>query len=91
MILKNDAKFEEKTISCFKNDKNLIRALKSLKNLHFDWCLLCKVYRRATPPYFYGFPYFLKSCDEFRFFPKFCECYFLFPSWFISCLLSLNQ
>ena len=24
MILKNDAKFEEKPICCFKNDKNLV-------------------------------------------------------------------
>ena len=24
MTLKNDAKFEEKTICCFKNDKNLV-------------------------------------------------------------------
>ena len=47
MILKSGAKFEEKPICCFKIDKdfvNLIQALKSLKKLHFDWSLLCKVY-----------------------------------------------
>ena len=32
MILKNDVKFEEKPICCFKNDKNFV----SLQNLHFD-------------------------------------------------------
>ena len=40
-------KFKEKPIFCFKNDKNLVNfdpALKLLKNLHFDWSLLCKVY-----------------------------------------------
>ena len=40
MTLKSDAKFEEKPICCFKNDKNF----SSLKNLHFDWSLLCKVF-----------------------------------------------
>ena len=49
MTPKSGAKFEEKLIFCFKNDKYLvtkilIQALKSLKNLHFDWFLLCKVY-----------------------------------------------
>ena len=47
MIPTSGAKFEGKLIFCFKNDKNLvnlIRALNSLKNLHFDWILLCKVY-----------------------------------------------
>ena len=39
MTLNIDAKVEEKLICCFKTDKNLvnlIQALKSLKNLHFD-------------------------------------------------------
>ena len=39
IILKSYAKFEEKLISCFKNDKNLAiltRALESLKTLDFD-------------------------------------------------------
>ena len=47
MTLKSDEKFEEKPNCCFKNDKNLahlIQALKSVKNLHFDWSLSCKVY-----------------------------------------------
>ena len=47
MTLNGDVKFTVKLICCFKNDKNLEnfdRALKSLKNLHFDWFLLCKVY-----------------------------------------------
>ena len=39
MTLKNDSKFEEKPIW-----RILIQALKRLKNLHFDWPLLCKVY-----------------------------------------------
>ena len=37
----------QNSICCFKNDKNLVNfdlALKSLKNLHFDWSLSCKVY-----------------------------------------------
>ena len=47
MILKTDAKFEEKPIFCCKMTRIwwiLIRALKSLKNLHFDWSLSCKLY-----------------------------------------------
>ena len=44
MTIESDAKFEEKQICCFQNDKNLTRALKSLKNLHFDWFLLRKVF-----------------------------------------------
>ena len=44
MILKIDAKFEEKLICCFKNDKNLVNFDPSLENLHFDWFLLCKVH-----------------------------------------------
>ena len=47
IIPKSGAKFEEKLIFCFRNDKNLVNfviwALKSLKNLHFDWSLSCKV------------------------------------------------
>ena len=47
MIPKSGAKFEEKLIFYFKNDKNLVNfdlSTKSLKNLHFDWSLLNKVY-----------------------------------------------
>ena len=44
MTLKIDAKFEEKLICCFKNDKNLTSALKSLKNFEFHLFLLCKVF-----------------------------------------------
>ena len=44
MILKIDAKFEEKTICCFKNDKNLVNFDPSTQNLRFDWSLSCKVY-----------------------------------------------
>ena len=39
MIPKSHAKFEEKLIFCFKNDKNLAnfdQSTKNLKNLHFD-------------------------------------------------------
>ena len=40
MILKSGAKFEEKRIFCFKNDKNLVNfnptTKKSIENLHFD-------------------------------------------------------
>ena len=41
MKLNIDAKFEEKMTRIW---SILIRALYSLKNLHFDWCLSCKVY-----------------------------------------------
>ena len=47
MTLKIDAKFEEKLICCFKNDRNLVNfdpSTQSLKNLHFHWFLLCKVF-----------------------------------------------
>ena len=48
MILKSDAKFEEKMICFFKIDKNLVNFDPStecaLKNMHFDWYLSCKVY-----------------------------------------------
>ena len=45
--MKSDAKFEEKLIYCFKNDKNLVnltRALESFKNLQSYRSLLWKVY-----------------------------------------------
>ena len=46
MILKSGAKFEEKPIFYFKNDKNLINfdpsTKKYKKHLHLDWSLLCK-------------------------------------------------
>ena len=47
MILKSDAKFEEKLICCFKSDKNLVNfdaSTQKSPKLHFDWFLLCKVY-----------------------------------------------
>ena len=46
MILKLDAKFEEKLICCFKNDKYLVNFDLSTRNpqkFHSDWFLLCKV------------------------------------------------
>ena len=48
MTLKNDAKFEEELTCHFKIDMwnltNFDRALKNLKNLHFNGLLLNKVY-----------------------------------------------
>ena len=47
MTLKIDAKFEEKLICCFKNDKNLVNfdpSTRKSQNLHFHWFLLCKVF-----------------------------------------------
>ena len=47
MTLKIDAKFEEKLICCFKNDRNLVNfdpSTQNLQNLHFHWFLLCKVF-----------------------------------------------
>ena len=47
MKLKIDAKFEEKLICCFKNDKNLVNlalGTRNSQNFYFDWFLLCKVY-----------------------------------------------
>ena len=47
MTLKSDAKFEEKLICCFKNDKNLVNfdlSTRNSQNFYFDWFLLCKVY-----------------------------------------------
>ena len=41
------AKFEEKLICCFKNDRNLANfdlSTRSLKNLHCYWFLLCKIF-----------------------------------------------
>ena len=40
MTLQNDAKFEEKPICCFKNDKNLVNFDLSTQNFHFDWSFL---------------------------------------------------
>ena len=48
MTLKRNAKFEEKLICCFKNDKNLLNfdlSTQNSQNFHFDWLLLCKVYK----------------------------------------------
>ena len=47
MSLTIDAKFEEKLICCFKNDKNLVNfdlSIQNSQNLHFDRFLLCKVH-----------------------------------------------
>ena len=47
MAVKSDAKFEEKLICCFKNDKNLVSFdlnTQNSQNVYFDWFLLCKVY-----------------------------------------------
>ena len=48
MTLKSNAKFEKKLICCFKNDKNLLNfdlSTQNSHNFHFDWFLLCKVYK----------------------------------------------
>ena len=47
MTLKSDAKFEEKLICCFRNDKNLVNfdlSTQNSQNVHFDWFLLREVY-----------------------------------------------
>ena len=47
MTLKIDAKFDEKLICCFKNNRNLINfdpSTWSPKNFHFHWFLLHKVF-----------------------------------------------
>ena len=47
MTLTNNAKFDEKLIFCFKNDKNLVNFCQSIRNsqdFYFDWFLLWKVY-----------------------------------------------
>ena len=47
MTLKSDAKFEEKLICCFKNDKNLVNfdlSTRNYQNFDLDWFILCKVY-----------------------------------------------
>ena len=54
MALKSDAKYEEKLICCFKNDKNLVNfdlSTRNSQNFHFDWFLLCKVYNVRTKKY----------------------------------------
>ena len=46
MTPKSNAKSEEKTIRCFKNDKNLVNfnpSTQRLENLQFDWSFSCKV------------------------------------------------
>ena len=52
MKMKNDSKFEKKWIFPFKvnirNRRILTRALKNLKNLHFNELLLTKVYNVRT-------------------------------------------
>ena len=35
MTLKSDAQFKRKQVSCFKNDKNLVKALKCLQKFYF--------------------------------------------------------
>ena len=47
MILKSGAKFEQKPICCFKNDKKLVNFDPGTQNsnkLQFGWSLSCKVY-----------------------------------------------
>ena len=47
MTLKSDAKFEEKLICCFKNNKHLVNfdlSTLNSQNFHFDWLLLCKLF-----------------------------------------------
>ena len=47
MTLKSDAKFNEKLIYCFKNDKNLVNFdlnTQHYRDFHFDWFPLCEVY-----------------------------------------------
>ena len=47
MTPQSDAKFEEKVICCFRNDKNFVNfdlSTRNSQNLHFDWFLLCQVY-----------------------------------------------
>ena len=48
MTLKSNAKFKEKLICCFKNDKNLVNfnlSAPNSQNFHFDWFLLiCSYY-----------------------------------------------
>ena len=47
MTLTSDAKFKEKLICCFKNDKNLVNFDLSNRNsqkFYFDCLVLCKVY-----------------------------------------------
>ena len=43
MTLKSDAKFEEKLIYCFKNDKTLVNFDQNTRNSHFD-CSFCAKY-----------------------------------------------
>ena len=48
MTLKSDAKFEEKLICCFKNDKSLVNfdlGTWNSQNFYSDWFLLCKVFK----------------------------------------------
>ena len=68
MTLKSDAKFEEKLICCFRNNKNLVNfdpSTQSLNNLHFDWFLLCKVYN-VWPKKFRGSFMKLKTNAKFE-------------------------
>ena len=47
MTLKSNAKFEEKLICCFKNNKSLVNfdlSTRNSQNFYFDWFLSCKVY-----------------------------------------------
>ena len=52
ITMKNDARFEEELTCRFKIDTTiwqiLIRIFKCLKNLHFNWLLLTKVYNFCT-------------------------------------------
>ena len=47
MTLKSDAKFEEKLICSFQNEKTLVNfdlSTQNSQNFHFDWFLLSIVY-----------------------------------------------
>ena len=67
MTLKIDAKFKEKLICCFKNHKNLVNfdpSTGSLKNLYFDWFLLCKCLTKKSTEELYFMT--LKSDAKFE-------------------------
>ena len=69
MKLKSVQNLKNKLISCFKNDKNMVkfdRSTKSLKNFQFDWFLLCKIYN-VWPKKYRGFSYMtLKNDAKFE-------------------------
>ena len=47
MTMKSDAKFVEKLICCFKNDKKMVKSVLSTQNsqnFYFDWFFLYQAY-----------------------------------------------